>query len=67
MHRHAITRATRSTSPSRQCGQASVEYLVVACALVIALLAGDQVPAVTALIAALKSCFSAYSFALSLP
>ncbi|MFC0399672.1 hypothetical protein [Paraburkholderia rhizosphaerae] len=59
--------AARTVSRCLQCGQASAEYLVVACALVIALLAGAQVPAIDALIAALKSCFSAYGFALSLP
>jgi hypothetical protein len=50
-----------------QHGQASAEYLVVASALVLALLYGTELPPVAALIAALKSLFGAYSFALSLP
>lgn len=54
---------------SRQRGQASAEYLVVATALiaVIVLAAGEDVTPIAALISALKSFSSAYSFTLSLP
>jgi Na+-translocating ferredoxin:NAD+ oxidoreductase RnfD subunit len=62
-----IVRINRIALPRRQRGQASAEYLVVASALVLALLFGAELPPVAALIAALKSCFGAYSFALSLP
>jgi hypothetical protein len=50
-----------------QRGQASAEYLVVASALALALLFGTELPPLAALIAAFKSYFGAYSFALSLP
>jgi hypothetical protein len=53
--------------PRQQRGQASAEYLAVASALVLALLFGTDLPPVVALMAALKSYFGAYSFALSLP
>jgi hypothetical protein len=65
--RDTINRIRLVRRPPRQYGQASAEYLVVACALVLALLYGAELPPVAALIAAFKSYFSAYSFALSLP
>ncbi|MDQ7978473.1 hypothetical protein QYH69_14580 [Paraburkholderia sp. SARCC-3016] len=73
MQRHHCFRGDRSSRtgraalPCRQYGQAGAEYLVVASALVLALLYGSELPPVAALIAALKSYFGAYSFALSLP
>ncbi|HEY4353672.1 MAG TPA: hypothetical protein VGN31_20775 [Paraburkholderia sp.] len=57
----------RTMQPRQQRGQASAEYLAVASALVLALLFGTDLPPVVALMAALKSYFGAYSFALSLP
>lgn len=53
----------------RQRGQAYAEYLVVTTALIAVLLlaAGESSTPLAALIAGLKSFFSAYSFTLSLP
>ncbi|CAG4885959.1 hypothetical protein [Paraburkholderia saeva] len=53
----------------RQCGQASIEYVVVTACIATALLVAGDMPQspVDALTAAFKSLFSAYSFALSLP
>jgi hypothetical protein len=58
-----------ATRRGRQRGQAYAEYLVVTTALIGILLiaAGDTVAPFTALVFGLKSFFSAYSFALSLP
>ncbi|HTJ26157.1 MAG TPA: hypothetical protein VMA36_08330 [Candidatus Limnocylindria bacterium] len=74
MQRHPFFRVDRRDligrsmrRPRQQLGQGSAEYLVVASALVLALLFGTDLPPVAALIAALKSYFRAYSFALSLP
>jgi hypothetical protein len=63
-HSPSLAAARRLT---RERGQASVEYLVVASVFVAALLFGKDLPPVIELIAAFKSYFGAYSFALSLP
>ncbi len=52
---------------ARQRGQAYAEYLVVTGVIATALLVAPDVPAITALAAAFKSFFGAYSFTLSLP
>ncbi|HEY3598003.1 MAG TPA: hypothetical protein VGL08_10900 [Paraburkholderia sp.] len=59
--------ARRFKPRRRERGQASAEYLVVTFVVVVALLGAADIPAVSQLIAAFKSFFSAYSFALSLP
>ncbi|MDE1182030.1 MAG: hypothetical protein PW947_16395 [Paraburkholderia sp.] len=59
--------ARTSVPFGRQRGQAYAEYLMVTSALVVALLVGDQIPPIAALVTAFKSFFSAYSFTLSLP
>lgn len=52
-----------------QRGQASIEYVVVTACIVSALLVAGDMPLspIDTLVAAFRSLFSAYSFALSLP
>lgn len=51
----------------RQRGQAYVEYVLVTLLVAILLISGSDTPPITALAAAFKSYFGAYSFTLSLP
>ncbi|MEZ0600644.1 hypothetical protein ACAX43_00555 [Paraburkholderia sp. IW21] len=53
--------------PHRQRGQAYVEYVLVTLLIAIVLISGSDTPPITALVAAFKSYFGAYSFTLSLP
>ncbi|WP_395064394.1 hypothetical protein [Paraburkholderia silvatlantica] len=60
-------RAVRGRAPrSREAGQAYVEYVLIVLLIVVALIGGDH-SVMAQLLAAFKSFYSAYSYALSMP